>query len=450
MRLDRHSNQTATKKCIAVLFFSIGITFPVMSQSLLDWITDPIGSAGAYAESYVESKVSETLTGIWEGLLDSNIQGSLDENATKIAEFNIDDTTYPARINSNHPQWANDGNPLSSIRTRLAAAPIDYLRYNYKGGRIRELGKGAVFSRLSLQADSLKNANRIRQLSEILNQAAMDSVKALSIDANGAYLETLLKYPSLAILFNSHPDLIRLNASWKGLPIANDAKLLKYWGIIANKEDEAISKKLRPYSRHELKFTTNMPGEVLISSSKGEHIGIVGRDYIVSPHKIDILNLHPMPKATYKVEQNTYTTDHLGRVTKVVQYSLAKEKSDLKKGKIRAKNVMQLQSAPEQSQPFYIVPLKQNGTESRLNIVPLVKSDYNKTQLKAFEKKVKEVGKNNLRTTVKYELFYPSDTDSQVPEYILINISDNKYLLSNLASAPNTEYVINSLEKRNK
>lgn len=449
MSKSKDFNKQVNKRIFATLVFAIGFTSITMAQGLLDWITDPIGSAGAYVESYVESKTKEVVSNIWEGVLESNIQSDLDKNAKKIAEFPIDNTTYPAQVYSNFPQWADNDNPLPSIRTKLAEAPIDYLRYNYKGGKISEFGKGAVYDRLAQQADSVRKENRILQLSEIFSSQTMDSVKVLSLDENGTFFETLLEHPSLALVFNSHPELLRLNATWMGLPIANDTRQLQYWGTIANKEDTLLPQKIRPYNHHELKFNTSSTNEVLISSSKGENLGVINPSYTVTPKSIDLLNLHPMPKATYKVEKNTYKTDYLGRVIKV-QYALAKEKSGFKKGKIKAKNVMQLLQSPDHAKPFFLVPIKQQGTESRLNIVPLVMSDHNKQQLKAYDKKVKEVCKTKTYAIVMYELFYTSATDTQVPEYILIHLSGDKFLLSNNPMSKSVEYVIYDLEKQKK
>lgn len=444
------NSQTNKRICLALVFVS-GFASFATAQSLLDWITNPWESAGAYVESYVESKAKEALGNIWEGVLESNIQSSLDENSQKIAEFRIDETTYPSQIKSEHPQWANNGNPLSSIRANLNAAPIDYLRYNYKGGKISDLGKGIVKDRLIDQADSIKNKDRIRQLSEILNEQALDSAKILSLDKNEAFLQTLLENPSLALVFNSHPELIRLNAEWDGLSIANNAKLLQYWGTIANKEDMLLARKVRPRHLSELRFSATSTDDILVSSSKGERLGVISNNYTISPQGMDLLNLHPMPKATYKVGEDNYITDYVGRVVRVHQHSLAKGKSGIKKGKMKARDVMLLQSASGQSKPFFIVPVKQRGTESRLNVVPLVMSDYNKKQLKDLEKKKKEIIKSkNINTYVKYELFYPSATDSQKPEYILIYINDSKYLLSNIPITGSVTSVITGLEVKRK
>lgn len=446
MSKNKDFNQQINKRTFAALLFVTSCTHFAMAQGLLDWITDPIGSAGAY----IESKAMEAAGNIWEGVLESSIQSSLDENASKIAEFPIDGTTYPAQINSRFPQWSNNSNPLSSIRTKLAEAPIDYLRYNYKGGHIREFGKGAVYDRLAWQADSIKNENRVRELSAVLNRQALDSVIALQLDKDGTFLETLLEHPSLALVFNSHPELLRLNAEWKGLPIVNDAKQLQYWGTIANKEDMILPQKLRPCNLQTLKFSASSADLLQVSSKKGERIGTVSRSYVVTPKSIDLLNLHPMPKATYKVEKNTYTTDYLGRVMRVEQSSLEKEKSSLQKGKLKAKHFLTQQAAPAQSKPFFIISIKHKGTESRLNIVPLVMSDYNKKQLKAFDKKMKELSKRSTLFPVKYELFYTSVNDSQTPEYILINLNDSKFLLSNNPMNGSAEYVISNLEKQRK
>ena len=450
MSTNRYFDKQANKRICIVLMFTISFTSFSVAQSLLDWITNPRESAGAYVESYVESKAKEALGNIWEGVLESNIQSSLDENSRKIAEFQIDETTYPSQVNGKHPQWANNSNPLSSIRANLNAAPIDYLRYNYKGGKISDWGKGIVKERLIDQADSIKNKDRIRQLSEILNNQAMDSARVLLLDNNDAYLHTLLENPSLALVFNSHPELIRLNVEWEGLPIANNAKLLQYWGTIANKEDMLLAKKVRPRHLSELKFSTNSTNDIIVSSSNGERLGVISNNYTISPQNMDLLNLHPMPKATYNIGKDYYTTDYMGRVVRVRQHSLAKGKSDIKKGKIKAKDVMLLQSASGQSKPFFIVPVKQRGTESRLNVVPLVMSDYNKKQLKDFEKKKKEAIKQNQYTSVRYELFYPAATDSQTPEYILIYINDSKYLLSNIPITGSATSVITGLEMKRK
>ena len=448
MSTNRYFDKQANKRICLVLMFTIGFTSFTMAQSLLDWIANPWASAEAYVESYVESKAKEVLGNIWDGVLESNIQSSLDENSRKIAEFQIDETTYPSQINGKHPQWANNSNPMYTIRTNLNAAPIDYLRYNYKGGKISDFGEGIVKDRLIDQADSIKNENRICQLSEILNEQALDSAKILSLEKNEIFLQTLLENPSLALVFNSHPELIRLNAEWEGLSIANNAKLLQYWGTIANKEDMLLAKKVRPCHLRELKFSAISTGDILVSSTNKDRVGTISNGYTISPQSIDLLNLHPMPKATYKVGEDNYTTDYVGRVVQVRQHSLAKGKSDIKKGKMKAKDVMLLQSASGQSKPFFIVPVKQRGTESRLNVVSLVMSDYNKKQLKEFEKKKKEAIKQNQYTYVRYELFYPAATDSQTPEYILIYINDSKYLLSNIPITGSAESVISGLERK--
>lgn len=430
MRNNRVSRRQTGKRLFAVLLFTTSLVSYTEAQGILDWITDPTGSAERYIESQIGSYVNSAAQGLWNNMLESNFQSTFDENSSKIANLKIDSVTYHKKVKDRFPQWVNNNRPLPSIRQRLATAPIDYLRYNYKGGRICDLGKGVVSDRLAWQADSVKNENRIHRLSTILCTQAMDSVRALSLNEE-QYLETLLEHPSLAIVFNSHPELLRLNTTWSDLPIANNAKLLQYWGTIANKEDERLPQKVRPYTQHELKFSASSANEILVSSSNGKRLGTISSYDIVTPCSIDLLNLHPIPKTTYMVAKNTYQTDHLGRVVSVTQSSLTKGKSDIKKGKIKAKHIMQLQSAPSEYKPLFLVSAKQQGTESRLNIVSLKKSKQNKQQLKAFEKKVKEVGKFNISTPIRYELFYSSDTDSQVPEYILITLCDEKFILSN-------------------
>lgn len=447
MQDNRILKRLRVKRNFVVLLFMTGLTSYTKAQGLLDWITDPVGSAGAYVKSQIDSYVSSAASSLWDNMLEGTFQNTLDENASKIAKFEIDSVTYPNKINGYFPQWANSNNPLPSIRQRLAVAPIDYLRYNYKGGRIRDLGKGIIYNRLMWQADSVKNENRITQLSIILCSQAIDSVRALSLNEDG-FLQILLEHPSLALVFNSHPELLRLNATWNGLPIVNNAKLLQYWGTIANKEDELLPQKLRPLNYNELKFNTHSANDVMISSPMGEQLGLISGTNKITASSIDLLNLHPMPKTTYMVAKNTYRTDHLGRVVFVEQSSLIKGKSDIKKGKMKAKHIVQLQSGSTQFQPYFLIPVKQQGTESRLNVVSLTKSKQNKQQLKAFEKKIKDISKQNLSASIKHELFYSSTTDSLVPEYILIALDDDNYLLSNVSIIEEPQSVISRLTKK--
>ena len=74
-------------KAVAIVWL-ISLSVHTSAQGLMDWLTDPTGTA----TKIVVDEVSKQANNAWEGILNDKIQESLSKDAQKLADFRIDTT----------------------------------------------------------------------------------------------------------------------------------------------------------------------------------------------------------------------------------------------------------------------------------------------------------------------------------------------------------------------
>ena len=74
-------------KAVAIVWL-ISLSVHTSAQGLMDWLTDPTGTA----TKIVVDEVSKQANNAWEGILNDKIKESLSKDAQKLADFRIDTT----------------------------------------------------------------------------------------------------------------------------------------------------------------------------------------------------------------------------------------------------------------------------------------------------------------------------------------------------------------------
>lgn len=410
------------KKISLILAACVGCHAGAMAQSWSDFIADQV-------ENYIEDAIGEAATSLWEGFLESNIQSSIKDDAKKIAAYQPD-TAYLVTLRESNPKWANAYSPLSDINCRLSELPGSYL-YNVHGAIFRNLGQGSVGQQLSMQRDSVLSANVINEYSQLLNAGAMQALKAQGLENDRHFFDLLHSSPRLVMAFNRHPELIALQQSWSKQTFAsNDAAQLQYWGTMANHEDAKLPKKKHLPNGMEVKMSPKYGNYVLATTNDGKNLCEMDSRRNLTSCSIDMLNLHPMPLATYVVDGITYTTDMLGRVIKVEQQIGKQFKGKgTQKRTLKTKEILPLSGTQKTMKPYMLADKRYRGSECRLNLVGMMMTPQNKTALKNVKKAIKNTLKTNSMLTVVTELYY--EDDLMIPAVMQIKVDGYEFVLSN-------------------
>ncbi len=399
------------------------------AQGLFDWFTDPIGAAGAYIENQIYDAISSEAHNMWEGFLSDDIQSSLSNDAKKIIEYVID-STYLASTDSLYPQWSSQKQPLRAIDTRLSSIPEQYYRF-FKSGSIEKYGHGIVGDLLHQQSDSVAKSHEIYDFAQILVKESIDSLKSLCLLQDSSLLFSLKKKPMLVQTFNLAPELIILNNKWRNTILYCNASQLYYWGKKANVDDSQLPKKAKLPLGTSLNMAAHESNMVSINNEGGSRLGLMSKDLTIHVDQIDLINLRPMPNATYIVDNITYSTDEQGRVSFVSQPVGAEQKGKTAiKGKIKGKDFMQVLGATASTKPYFLALKKYHGSDSRINTVPLHDSPENKKVVAMINKKIKSILKTQSSVPIESQLIYDA-TGLIYPTQIVVKIENEEFTLDN-------------------
>lgn len=399
------------------------------AQGLFDWFTDPIGAAGAYIENQIYDAISSEAHNMWEGFLNDDIQSSLSNDAKRIVEYVID-STYLASTDSLYPQWSNQKQSLRVIDTRLSSIPEQYYRF-FKSGSIEKYGHGIVGNLLHQQSDSVVKSHEIYDFTQILAKESIDSLKSLCLLQDSSLLFSLKKNPMLVQTFNLAPELINLNNKWRNTFLYCNASQLYYWGKKANIDDNKLPKKAKLPLGTSLKMDVQELNSVSIYKKEGLRLGLMSKEKSIHVDQIDLINLRPMPNATYVVDNITYSTDEQGRVSFVSQPVGIEQKGKTAiKGKIKGKDFMQVLGAPASAKPYFLALKKYHGSDSRINIVPLHASPENKKVVALINKKIKSILKTKSSVPIKSHLIYNA-SEQLYPTQIVVKIENEEFTLEN-------------------
>lgn len=407
-------NKMQACKAVAIVWL-ISLSVHTSAQGLMDWLTDPTGTA----TKIVVDEVSKQANNAWEGILNDKIQESLSKDAQKLADFRIDTTA------------------LDSIDKF-------YDMYTLGDGQYAEMSK--------------------RQKQLIASYFWCSSLKPIGLMANGAVREKIIRkiddfqYPShqissIELLSHNHPSILELHKLWENNFLANNMTMLYYWAVLANRLDSLYPKKISFIKPHQLQLS-NKEGDdkwVVLSTEGQKVLGEISKDQGVVVLDEMLLNMAAMPNATYYINDAKYKTDYLGRVISISfeMTSNSKKKSSIK-GKVKPPQIMATYNAGKWYKPMELVPSKYNGVVGRMNIVPIAQIPDNKNAMKdlskQFDATYKRCKKEFLRFPVEYQLSYSGRYEC--PYEITIWCAGARFVLYNGTDSQLSQVKISSSENK--
>ena len=401
-------------KAVAIVWL-ISLSVHTSAQGLMDWLTDPTGTA----TKIVVDEVSKQANNAWEGILNDKIKESLSKDAQKLADFRIDTTA------------------LDSIDKF-------YDMYTLGDGQYAEMSK--------------------RQKQLIASYLWCSSLKPIGLMANGAVREKIIRkiddfqYPShqissIELLSHNHPTVLELKQLWGNNLLANNTTMLYYWAVLANRLDSLYPKKISFIKPQQLQLN-NKDGDdkwVVLSTEGQKVLGEISKGQGVVILDEMLLNMAAMPNATYFINDAKYKTDYLGRVISISfeMTSNSKKKSSIK-GKVKPPQIMATFNAGKNYKPMELVPSKYNGVVGRMNIVPIAQISDNKNAMKdlskQFDATYKRCKKEFRRFPVEYQLSYSGRYEC--PYEITIWCAGAKFVLYNETDSQLSQVKISSSENK--
>ena len=380
---------TASLICLSHIAFA---------QSVIDWVTDPTGTA----TNYVIGEASRQASNAWEGFLNEKIKNALSKDAQILADFPIDSTALDSIDNVFGLHTYGNGQ-FELIPERQAQLISSYVYCSSKKP-IGLIGDGAIRRKIIEKIDSLHYPSH--QISDF------------------------------ELLTHNHPEVSELYQLWKGTCIGDDATILYYWATMANRLDSLYPKKAVFPKPNELRMEKkdNRVSWITISNLKGKELGEISCSREIKVFDAVLLNMAAMSKTIYTVEKIKYKTDFLGRVISV-SYQISndsKRKSSIK-GKVNASHILVTYDASKAYKPMELIPQKYEGSVGRLNIVPIEQTPANKEVQKALSKQIdlvyKTCKKQNKLAQITYNLKY-SDRN-ECPDKVEANIDGERFALIN-------------------
>lgn len=401
-------------KAVAIVWL-ISLSVHTSAQGLMDWLTDPTGTA----TKIVVDEVSKQANNAWEGILNDKIKESLSKDAQKLADFKIDTTA------------------LDSIDQF-------YDMYTLGDGQYAEISK--------------------KQKQLISSYFWCSSLKPIGLMANGAVREKIIRkiddfqYPShqissIELLSHNHPTILELKQLWGNNLLANNTTMLYYWAVLANRLDSLYPKKISFIKPQQLQLSNKEGVDkwVVVSTEGQKVLGEISKDQGVVILDEMLLNMAAMPNATYFINDAKYKTDYLGRVISISfeMTGNSKKKSSIK-GKVKPPLIMATYNAGKNYKPMELVPSKYNGVVGRLNIVPIAQTSDNKKVLKDFAKQLdltyKKCKKESKRVPVEYNLSYSGHYEC--PREITILCAGARFVLYNETYSQLSQVKISSSENK--
>jgi hypothetical protein len=380
-----------------------------------DYVTDKITER-------VTNYISNAASSFWDGMVESDARSSIEEKAKELKDYDIQKTSLNNLIVNNkytdkeNFSSANVINPIpsgiqNSFGKRIKA---------FGNTRLSAIGDGLVGDAMRFYSDSVMQTIHYRSLEDVLSQTALDSVNILGIPKE-SLLSDINKDSRLAVLFNNHPQIIRVYANSISTVYKSDLAHLYYWGVVADSHRKNLPKKSRLMNPRFIQFVQS--GQLLTLTNNNEELGTFDiSQQLITVYSTDLLNYMPKENLKYVYNGTYFSTDELGRV-KDINFPLNKNSKKGAKNKIKYKLICNSQGIT-QGQELYSLILKPFKESPMLGgAIPLSSSDNVKQQNKLLKKSAKSALKMNENVRAEIKIEYNSALNT--PSLVQLQIDEN-------------------------
>ena len=412
---------------------------------ILDMIAD---YAAEQITNKVKSYITDAASSFWDGMVESEARDAIEKKARELSNYDIPQTQlqqlavkngYSAEAAEGSINPANVTNPIpTGIRSNFNLKVL-----SFGNTHLSTLSNGRVGVSMSAYNDSVKLSLQYQRLEDALSHTVIDSIAAIGLSTD-RLLSDINQDPRLAVLFNNHPQIVRVYGNSFSTQLRADPSHLYYWGVIADSHRTKLPRKTKLINPRFIKF--DGAGSSITLSMNGEKLGeydLTSRKLIA--YSIEILNLLPEANLKYTFNNTDFITDELGRVIEIV-FPLNKKGKPKAKSKVKYKDLCLSQSVTF-GDDLYSLILKPYKESPLLGFaIPLEKSDNVKQQNKGLKKQTKEEIKANPSARAKIRIDY--NGASNKPSRILVKTENESasfnFLIGYVAA---THHVNTSKEK---
>ena len=261
---------------------------------------------------------------------------------------------------------------------------------------------------------------KIVALENVLNRTVMDSLKEMAVsfkNFNETLLSDINENPDIAIVLNNHPEILRIYLNSFNAPsLRKKPSHLFYWGHTADSHKELLGKKKKHIiNAKSIIFQEN--GNQVDMYLSGKIIAKYAND-IITCNSIELLNLIGKPSTTYKYQDFTCSTDHMGR-TKEIKQTLKNKGKCSDKSKIKPKEYVFLHGNTETNKLIQLGVVNYGAPMTLLNSFFIKDSPKSARVIKEIKKSEKSYLKSEVSGTVSYSLIY--DNGQRIPLQIKIS-----------------------------
>ena len=421
-----------------------------------EWIADQIKEEIMNQIGHVTNTNSKNLgsfgTFIWDSVVEAKCESDLKEKAAELNDFKIDDS-YLRRLPGTYPNhskyWVNYAdlsgnlyNHANSYFHQKNAVPFSTIA----NAKINDYAE----SYINAVIDSVAVKYMVVTLDSILNQAAIDSLRIFNNSAlNDSLLNDIIENRYIAHTLNNHPEAVRVYYNSLNAPsMRKDPRHLYYWAVKADSYRRNVSKKLKINNPRNLRFVENGSSVEIIN---GKNVLARISDNKIEVSDINIMNYNGRPNTTYIFNNNTWLTDHNGRVIKAIQSCSKDIKKKCKQKKLLdAKDIRLISEADKNSESLFLNSPDFGAPEVLMNVVFYDKNKSNKATINAVKKArnedLKKLPTTICNTDVTYRSFInrPSVVNLGT-SYCLINSGITE--INQAPTLPEIKAVMTSLDK---
>ncbi len=405
-----------------------------IKSSIKDWITGYLDNKTSGLYSQIKNF---SWSDLWGEVVDENARNSIAQKAATIADF------YPLEIGDNYSSFQHfvyqDGN-ISAEKTfdYVMEETIENFHEDLASVSdisFSEMGNGYLREKSCELMAERTEANHAKGLSDVLQKDVLTRIESNGGRASQKeILSDINSHPGLIPAFNSNPEAVDFYFKLKPMKLNANPQELTYWAQQADGIRPKLSPKNKLIVAGQLSFTPkdkemeiSLNGNVLAYYIPGS------RTYrVVSP---EFLNFAPRANHTYIFGSTTFNTDPLGRVKMIEFYGNKKANKMAGKNPVKFNDLATAKNGTAKDN-LYSDLLKEFGVTPAMAYTGMVyDSKELKTNLKAFQKELKNELKSNADTKVRLTISYSDYTDTPSALSIATYNGTNKELLNNHQAA---------------
>lgn len=393
-------NSSCICRVVVICLFALS---PVrLSAQIADLITDYVAG---YISDYVTQQFNSYVNSSWDEIISQGAIDAIIEKAGELKNFEITKDGMTDLLQKSPYSHNGDINVAALFNTIPTTVKTEFYKntHSMKNVPFSALGAGFMNARSVAYIDSINRKNSISSLEDVLSQQLLDSISCFTeLDLTSSIKSDLDENRRLILLFNNHPEIVRIYANSFNSVLRKDTRHLLYWATCADSIYGNLSKKNKKkfVKANTLLFDNN---KVLYNGQTIAQYDLYRSTFVMKD--VNLLNFYPKGNSMYKVYDTVYKTDVLGRVVEI-EFNLSQEKAKKVKTPIKFKHFCKAIDVKNGKNFYSEVLEKYRIAPSLAFAIPIDLDKEEKAKIKLFHKMLKKKLKEQKNLIVNIKLEY--------------------------------------------